>query len=188
MHYFGVWEDPDAALSEWLRVKDDLLAGRTPTPPGRMTLLDLINHFLEVKDQQRRDGDLTKRSFDDLMKTGEAIVNVLDRQLVVETIRVDDFERLAMEVAKGKSPTTRRNEISRCRMFFKSANRRLQIRLPYEDVLRAPTTRALRLHRQRQRATFGKKCSSPQRFGLCSTRGANASHDPARCQLWIWKP
>ncbi|MBS0201248.1 MAG: hypothetical protein JSS49_00005 [Planctomycetes bacterium] len=29
-HFFGPWRDPQGALEEWLRVKDDLLAGRKP--------------------------------------------------------------------------------------------------------------------------------------------------------------
>ena len=31
-YYFGKWEDPDTALDEWLKVKDDLLNGRRPRP------------------------------------------------------------------------------------------------------------------------------------------------------------
>jgi len=59
----GRWENHQAALEEWLRVKGDWLAGRTPAPTDRMTMLDLVNGFLEVKDQQVFDGDLTRRSF-----------------------------------------------------------------------------------------------------------------------------
>ncbi len=29
-HFFGGWEDPDAAIDEWLRVKNDLIARRKP--------------------------------------------------------------------------------------------------------------------------------------------------------------
>jgi hypothetical protein len=31
-HFFGVWGDPEAALQEYLRIRDDLQAGRIPTP------------------------------------------------------------------------------------------------------------------------------------------------------------
>ena len=32
LHYFGGWDDPDAALQKWLDQRDDLLAGRTSKP------------------------------------------------------------------------------------------------------------------------------------------------------------
>jgi integrase len=62
--YFGkVENDPkgEAALNLWLDEKDQLLAGRTPrrTPDG-LTVRDLCNHFLTVKDQQRDAGELAK--------------------------------------------------------------------------------------------------------------------------------
>ena len=39
MHYFGHWDDPQGALAEYLDVKDDLLAGRTPSrTPGAFTV------------------------------------------------------------------------------------------------------------------------------------------------------
>ncbi|MBX3439503.1 MAG: hypothetical protein KF861_18590, partial [Planctomycetaceae bacterium] len=42
LHYFGRWAEPDASLEEYLRVKDDLFAGRIPTPAsGVVTLEDV---------------------------------------------------------------------------------------------------------------------------------------------------
>ena len=42
LHYFGAWADPEAAIGEWLRVKDDLLAGREPRPSdGQFTVEDV---------------------------------------------------------------------------------------------------------------------------------------------------
>ncbi len=45
--YFGPWADPNAAVSRYLKVKDDLMAGRTPRPYGdtRLTLHLLCNKF-----------------------------------------------------------------------------------------------------------------------------------------------
>src|SRR5262245_57724762 len=45
VHYFG--KDKEKALGEWARVKDDLLAGRTPRVKGDGLLLgDLCERFL----------------------------------------------------------------------------------------------------------------------------------------------
>jgi hypothetical protein len=63
-HYFA--GTADEALSEWLRVKDYLLNGRTP-PPRRteddddfVTLADVINKFLEFKEHLRDTGELDR--------------------------------------------------------------------------------------------------------------------------------
>ena len=58
-HYFGPWDDPEAALQLYNDQKDDLLAGRTPRKPGHgLVLRDLLNRFLTAKrllvDESRR--------------------------------------------------------------------------------------------------------------------------------------
>jgi hypothetical protein len=50
VHFFGVWEDPDAALQNYLRVAEALHAGRKPraesVPTNALTVKDVCNHFL----------------------------------------------------------------------------------------------------------------------------------------------
>lgn len=60
LHYFGKWDDYDAALNKWLDEKDDLLAGRKPRGKSdRLTVKDLVNRFLSVKETLRNDGELS---------------------------------------------------------------------------------------------------------------------------------
>lgn len=51
MHYFGRWDDPHAAESAYLKVADDLHAGRTPRPDANdgLTVGKLCNEYLKVK-------------------------------------------------------------------------------------------------------------------------------------------
>ena len=49
-HYFGHWDDPDAALQKYLDQRDDLHAGRTPRGNrDGLTIADLCNRFLTSK-------------------------------------------------------------------------------------------------------------------------------------------
>jgi len=64
LHYFGPWDDPDAALERYLDTKDDLLAGRTPRNRGGLTVRELVNRFLAVKESaclQLHQQPVTKR-------------------------------------------------------------------------------------------------------------------------------
>src|SRR5712672_245115 len=65
LHYFGGWEDPDAALSTWLDQKDDLLAGRAPRRKDALTVADLANRYSTSKKHLIDSGELTQRSFSD---------------------------------------------------------------------------------------------------------------------------
>src|SRR5437868_9137707 len=64
MHYFGPWEDPDAALAKYLAEKDDLHAGRTPasqTATEAATVKDVCNAFLNAKAARVESGELSQR-------------------------------------------------------------------------------------------------------------------------------
>src|SRR5262245_6123248 len=63
-HYFGPWDDPDAALNEYHRQKDALLAGRTPRPdPEALTIKDLVNTLLNAKQSRVAIGELSPRTW-----------------------------------------------------------------------------------------------------------------------------
>src|SRR4051794_18165249 len=66
MHYFGPWEDPQAALSKYLEQRDDLHAGRKPRASvDGFTLKNLGDAFMTSKRQLVDAGELTERTWDD---------------------------------------------------------------------------------------------------------------------------
>jgi len=121
--YFGyIKDDPDGqkALAEWLRVKDDLLAGRKPRPKtDGLPLHEAVNRFLNVKAADVQSGELAQRSWNDYKLTGVHVVECFGRGRVVEDLRPEDFETLKARLAKGRNLTTLGNEIQRVRCLFK---------------------------------------------------------------------
>src|SRR5262249_60332281 len=62
IHYFGRWDDPDAALQKYLETKDALHAGKTPRPDaGALTIKDVANHFLNTNLEHQDSGQLSPR-------------------------------------------------------------------------------------------------------------------------------
>jgi hypothetical protein len=59
-HYFGPWDDPEAALNKYLAQKDDLHSRRTPLPdPEAVTLRELVKEFLHAKQALVDTGELS---------------------------------------------------------------------------------------------------------------------------------
>lgn len=62
IHYFGPWDDPDAALTKYLEQKDALHAGRKPRPETEgLTAKELCNQFLNAKQALVDSGELLAR-------------------------------------------------------------------------------------------------------------------------------
>src|SRR4051812_45051491 len=64
LHYFGAWQDPDAAHRLYLERREDLKAGRHPTTPSEaLSVYNLCGRFLTTKKQMLDAGELSPRSF-----------------------------------------------------------------------------------------------------------------------------
>jgi hypothetical protein len=89
-HYFGkIANDPKgtAALELWLQQRDDLLAGRTPRAAGDgLTIRELVNRFLSVKQHQVQTREITRRYFDALFTACELLVRHFGKMRLVEDL------------------------------------------------------------------------------------------------------
>src|SRR5258708_11705700 len=66
LHYFGPWDNPDAALAKYLDQKDALHAGRKPRPDtDGLTVKELANTFLNQKQALVDVGELSPRTWID---------------------------------------------------------------------------------------------------------------------------
>ena len=104
LRYFGkVADDPhsERALRLWLEQKDYLLAGQLPPAKnGALTVGDLCNRSLTMKQDRLESGELARSTFRDYFGSAKLVVRFFGRDRAVETLRPDDFDALRREIAK----------------------------------------------------------------------------------------
>ena len=121
-HYFGRWEDPDAALSKYLDERDDLYAGRVPRKSaGGITVRHAINSFLEAKETLLASGELSGHSWDMYRQTCEIIASKVTLTRCVADLQPPDFLDLRAKLAAGVGLVTLGIRIRIARMVFKYA-------------------------------------------------------------------
>ena len=121
--YFGkVADDPQGkvALNKWLDEKDALLAGRTPrkTPAEGVTVKDLANHFLTLKQSMVDAGELMPRTFALYRETAERFAQAVGKNRPVDDLVADDFQHYRTWGARQWGPVFLGNEIARIRTMF----------------------------------------------------------------------
>ncbi len=145
------------ALDEWLRVKDDILAGHDPrSKTGELTIRDLLNRFLTFKQGRVDCGELTQRSWNDYKKSCEHVKKIFGLTRLVETLGADDFTELRNHLANGRGPVTVRNETTRIRVLFKFAEDHDLVERPIRGIkiaLKKPSKSVLRKERERNGGT-----------------------------------
>jgi len=120
VHYFGT--DKDKALEEWARVKDDLLAGRTPRVKTDGLLLgDLCERFLNAKRVRVQSGELSPLTFSDYLQTCNRLVAAFGKHRRVDDLASDDFETLRASLAKTRGLVGIGNVVRLSRIVFKYA-------------------------------------------------------------------
>lgn len=119
LHYFP--GTADEALSEWLRTKDYLLAGKTPPPKDdqAVTLADVINSFLGFKESLKDSGELAPRTFERYKAAGKMLASFFGRDRRADDLGPDDFFRLRSDMARRWGPVALSNEIQMVRSIFR---------------------------------------------------------------------
>ncbi len=157
--YFGA--DKDAALKEYMRVKDDREAGREPPPPDqqRLTVKKLCNTFLTFKKSQAVLGELTQRSFYDYEGACQRMSDQLGKVTPVDQLQPDHLLKYRQAMtAKGWGPARIGNEITRIRSVLKFAFENGMIDRPIRfGEFKRPKKSAFR----RQRQNTGSRMFEP---------------------------
>jgi site-specific recombinase XerD len=148
-HYFG--KDKDAALVEYVRVKDDLEAGRTPRERrgGGITVEELATRFLDAKREKKEAGDISGRMWSEYHRGCETVVNAFGKSRIVDDLTADDFGRLRTEYAKRVGTYTVAKLVQVTRTLFKFAKDEglIDRDISYGDRFKKPSARQFRRER-----------------------------------------
>ena len=160
-HFFGVWADPHAALTNYLRDKDDLEAGRRPRPHGpnkTLTVAQMVYGFLDAKKLAVECGEMEAASWTCYKGYGERLIRVFGPHTPVESLSADDFQRYRKDLQKThKTLESLKGDLTKTKVFFNWAGpgthgRGYIERLPrYGDAMKVPSRRAL-LREKREQA------------------------------------
>jgi integrase len=161
MHYFGPWGDPDGALDNYLKQKDDLHAGRKPRPDtGGLTVKELVNDFLNHKAALRDTGELSSLTWGDYKTACDEIVAAFGKSRLLADIGPDDFARLRDKLALKWGPQRLSKTIQFVRCVFKYAYEAGLLDRParFGPGFKRPSKKVIRLHRAKQ----GPKLFAPE--------------------------
>jgi integrase len=113
--------DGQAALAEWNRTKDDLLAGRKPRPKdgdGGATVKAVCNAFLTHKLRLLNADEIVPRTFRDCKSTTDEIVDHFGKNRLVSDLRPNDFGEFRSALAKRLGPVALSTAITRVKAVF----------------------------------------------------------------------
>ena len=107
VHYFGVWEEPQAALEKWLAEKDYLLAGKVPhRVSDGYRVQEMCNDFLTAKQKLVESDELTQRTWQDYHRTCKLMISHFGGDRAIDDLRVADFDEYRNFLAKGRGVCT----------------------------------------------------------------------------------
>lgn len=122
MYYFGTWNDPDAALVEYLSIKDHLQAGIDPrrqVVSGCRTVGDIINLWLGMQQGRLESGDLSGEAFKSYKDTGAAVIAKFGRHTPCSGVLPADFSGLRQDWAMKYAPSRLNMLVTITRMAFR---------------------------------------------------------------------
>lgn len=161
-YYFGSWDDPEGALREYLAVRDDLYAGRTPSNDGGPGVADLCNAFLRSKRIKLDADQLSPRTFVDYERCCRTLVNEFGPDRPVKSIGPRDFEKLYARLVGRHAVSTLGREVTMVRSVFKYGfdSDLLEKPVKFGPIFKLPTKQDRRKWKARSEQSSGKRLFS----------------------------
>ncbi|CAB4178015.1 XerC Integrase [uncultured Caudovirales phage] len=143
IHYFGRWDDPQAALLLWLREKDYLLSGVAP-PGSGVKMVDVLNTVLEDRRLSVEAGDITRSHWNALRNMAAAIIGFLGKDSPAELLP-QDWSRMRSHWAATLKPSSVAKWVANVRGMMTYAHGMEYIPAPkFGPAFVRPTQRSIR--------------------------------------------
>jgi integrase len=151
-YYFGSGSHDDALrryVAEWPAILDGRPRGRPATvTPGRLTLVELVNTFLDAKQGLVRSGELTAEHWSHYHRMGGRVIGALGRDRDFATLQPADFGQLRARLAADLAPPTLAHYIALVRAMCNFGADLLDVRVRYGDQFKPPAQRVIREYRR----------------------------------------
>ena len=108
IHFFGVWEDPQIALNSYLRIAEDLHAGRQPSASSLssddLTVKNVCNQYLTAQLEKAETNQIQPGTFEKCRKVVESFAKTVGSTRAVSDITPGDFQQFRNRLLR-KGPT-----------------------------------------------------------------------------------
>jgi integrase len=122
LHYFGPWDNRQAAFELYRQQREDLFAGRLPMPRGEgLTVGLLVNLFLTAKKQKMEAGEMRPQTWHDYKAVCDMVREHFGPDTLVLGLQPPQFAPLRAKLAESRRGVNLKNWIIRVRMIFKYA-------------------------------------------------------------------
>src|SRR5262245_3182080 len=112
-HYFGKWDDPQAALTKYLAERETLERGDIVEPEAAegLTVRALCAKFLAKKKELRDSGEISPFTFVDYADTVKLFIKVFRPGRLVDSLTPGDFDKLRAIISRSWGPIRTGNVI-----------------------------------------------------------------------------
>lgn len=147
--YFGRWEDPEHALSEYEKyIAGDSGPGIAVEEFG-LTVRDACNAFFAAKKEMVSQGTMSQRTLTDYKRSVLSFGTFVGIDRLVESLTPEDFTKYKNHFAKSNNLVTTGNEITRIKSAFKWLVASKKIAQPeFGPDFRKPPAKAVRKYRR----------------------------------------
>jgi integrase len=155
LYSFGAWADPEAALSEYHRVRESL-DGVADPDGGKVTTRRLVQDFLKAKRQLVDQGDLAMKTWTDYQAAGKRLVAFFGPAREVASLRPADFDRYRKSFPADWGAVRINNEIVRVSPMLRFAFA--------TGAVDKPLQLGITFRRVSQKKVRAERAGKPQKF------------------------